>query len=114
MKAKRDERVAEVQQWLNDTYGKYEPSGRFNTIEVNGKTGWPTIYALRRALQIELGITQTSDAFGPTTYRQCPAINQGSEGNLVYIVQEVYGAKDTILVDSQVTMEMEHMMLLKN
>lgn len=87
MKAKRDERVAEVQQWLNDTYGKYEPSGRFNTIEVNGKTGWPTIYALRRALQIELGITQTSDAFGPTTYRQCPAINQGSEGNLVYIVQ---------------------------
>lgn len=87
MKAKRDERVAEVQQWLNDTYGKYESSGRFNTIEVNGKTGWPTIYALRRALQIELGITQTSDAFGPTTYRQCPAINQGSEGNLVYIVQ---------------------------
>ena len=87
METKRDERVAEVQQWLNDTYGKYEPSGRFNTIEVNGKTGWPTIYALRRALQIELGITQTSDAFGPTTYRQCPAINQGSEGNLVYIVQ---------------------------
>lgn len=87
MKAKRDERVAEVQQWLNDTYGKYEPSGRFNTVEVNGKTGWPTIYALRRALQIELGIEETSDAFGPTTYSKCPSVNQGSEGNIVYIIQ---------------------------
>lgn len=87
METKRDERVAEVQQWLNDTYGKYEPSGRFNTVEVNGKTGWPTIYALRRALQIELGIEETSDTFGPTTYSKCPSVNQGSEGNVVYIIQ---------------------------
>ena len=87
MEARRDEMVAIVQQWLNDTYGKYESSGRFNTIEVNGKTGWPTIYALRRALQIELGIEQTSDAFGPTTYSKCPSVNQGSEGNIVYIIQ---------------------------
>ena len=34
MEARRDEMVAIVQQWLNDTYGKYESSGRFNTIEV--------------------------------------------------------------------------------
>lgn len=79
-----DERVLQVQKWLNETYGD---DSRFNIIEEDGKTGWSTIYALRRALQIELGIQETSNSFGPTTYALCPTIAQGSEGNLVYIVQ---------------------------
>lgn len=79
-----DERVLQVQQWLNETYGN---DSRFNTVNEDGKTGWSTIYALRRALQIELGIQETSNSFGPTTYSLCPTIAQGSEGNLVYIVQ---------------------------
>ena len=77
--------VLKVQNWLNETYGKYEASGRFNRVLANGKTGWKTIYGLRRALQIELGIENTSDSFGPTTYNLCPNINQGATGNLVYI-----------------------------
>ena len=48
-----DERVLQVQQWLNKTYGN---DSRYNKITEDGKTGWSTIYALRRALQIELGI----------------------------------------------------------
>lgn len=82
-----DSMVLRVQNWLNDTYGKYEANGRFNRVSANGKTGWQTIYGLRRALQIELGIEKTSDSFGPTTYSLCPNINQGATGNLVYIVQ---------------------------
>lgn len=79
-----DAMVLKVQKWLNDTYGQ---DSRFNRITEDGKTGWGTIYGLRRALQIELGIQETSNSFGPTTYSLCPTIAQGSEGNLVYIVQ---------------------------
>ena len=56
--------VLNTQKWLNTTYGNDD---RFNTITEDGKTGWPTIYALTRALQIELGITSTADSFGPST-----------------------------------------------
>ena len=58
--------VLATQQWLNKTY-----TGRagYNSVEETGNTGWPTIYALTRALQIELGITATADSFGPTTKR---------------------------------------------
>lgn len=59
-----DPYVFNTQQWLNDTYGD---DSRFNTITENGKTGWDTIYALTRALQIELGIQSTADNFGPST-----------------------------------------------
>lgn len=31
--------VLKVQNWLNETYGKYEASGRFNRVLANGKTG---------------------------------------------------------------------------
>lgn len=59
-----DEMVLQTQIWLNRNYSnKYG----YNTIEENGKTGWPTIYALTRALQIELGISEPTDNFGPTT-----------------------------------------------
>ncbi|GIG21967.1 hypothetical protein Cch01nite_26910 [Cellulomonas chitinilytica] len=53
-----------VQKWLNQTYGAV--SG-FPTVEEDGRTGWKTMFALTRALQVELGITALSDAFGPTT-----------------------------------------------
>lgn len=79
-----DAMVLRVQEWLNDTYGN---DSRFNRVTEDGITGWGTIYGLRRALQIELGIQETSNSFGPTTYSLCPSIPQGSEGNLVYIVQ---------------------------
>ena len=59
-----DVMVLATQKWLNSTYGN---NPGFVKIEENGKTGWTTIYALRRALQIELGITATSSNFGPTT-----------------------------------------------
>nr|OTP10638.1 hypothetical protein A5888_003936 [Enterococcus sp. 9E7_DIV0242] len=36
---------------------------------MTGKTGWDTVNALTRALQIELGISELSNNFGPTTYR---------------------------------------------
>lgn len=84
MEPRIDEMVLMVQRWLNTTYGD---DSRFNKVEENGKTGWNTIYGLRRALQIEIGIQETSDSFGPSTYAKCPNINQGDEGNLVYIVQ---------------------------
>lgn len=84
MEPRIDEMVLMVQKWLNTTYGD---DSRFNKVVENGKTGWNTIYGLRRALQIEIGIQETSDSFGPSTYAKCPNINQGDEGNLVYIVQ---------------------------
>lgn len=61
-----DPMVRATQMWLNRTYGN---DSRFNVIpdSVLGKTGWTTIYALIRALQIELGIQNTADNFGPTT-----------------------------------------------
>jgi hypothetical protein len=57
--------VLKTQEYLNATYG-HDP--RYNVIDpVNGLTGWKTIYALTRALQIELGITATADSFGATS-----------------------------------------------
>lgn len=58
--------VKQGQDWLNGTYsGK---SG-FTPIPEKwiGSTNWTTMFALTRALQIELGISSTSDSFGPTT-----------------------------------------------
>lgn len=59
-----DQMVLKTQQWLNQTY---KGVTGYVSVTENGNTGWSTIYALRRALQIELGITQTSTAFGPST-----------------------------------------------
>ncbi|MBP1044921.1 DUF1906 domain-containing protein [Enterococcus sp. BWM-S5] len=61
-----DQMVLEGQQWLNKTYGNRTG---FKVISDRwlGSTNWATMYALTRALQLELGITATSDAFGPTT-----------------------------------------------
>ena len=57
-----DQMVLQTQQWLNRTYRN---KTGFNTIKEDGETGWGTIHALTRALQIELGITATADNFGP-------------------------------------------------
>ncbi len=38
--------------------------------KIRGKASWTTIYALLRAFQIELGITNTADSFGPTTVKR--------------------------------------------
>ena len=89
-----DPYVYNVQVWLNSTYGN---DSRYNIISENGLTGWSTIYALTRALQIELGIEQTADNFGPTTVakfnQQFPngvlqqADDDESESNIYAIIQ---------------------------
>lgn len=71
-----DQMVLATQNWLNDTYGS-DP--RFETVPENGKTGWPTIYGLIRALQIELGIQNTSNNFGPTTQSLFTPIQRDDE-----------------------------------
>lgn len=75
-----DKMVLATQEWLNKTYGN---DSRFNKLDlenkkIKGKTGWPTIYALTRALQIELGITNTADNFGPTTQKLFKTIKKQS------------------------------------
>ena len=58
--------ILETQKWLNTTYGT---DSRYKPVDETGKTGWQTIYALTRALQIELGIQNTADSFGPNTQK---------------------------------------------
>ena len=41
----------------------------FGYVTEDGRTGWDTVYGLTRALQVELGITDLADNFGPTTER---------------------------------------------
>ena len=59
-----DPQIISVQNWLNTTYGWHS---QWVAAPTHGFTGWETIYALTRALQIELNITTLADAFGPTT-----------------------------------------------
>ncbi|TCO62899.1 putative peptidoglycan binding protein [Actinocrispum wychmicini] len=58
--------VWHAQQWVNTVYGAVPG---FVPAPEDGHTGWPTMFALTRALQIELGLSgsQLSDTFGPTT-----------------------------------------------
>ena len=90
-----DEMVLKTQQWLNKTYGG--KTGYGSNITENGNTGWTTIYALTRALQIELGITSTANNFGPSTISkfnarfpngvQQQAISDETESNIYGIIQ---------------------------
>lgn len=59
-----DTQILAVQKWLNQTYGPY--AGWVTLLE-DGRTGWETIYGLRRGLQHELGISPMSSGFGPAT-----------------------------------------------
>ena len=87
--------VLKTQQWLNKTYGG--KTGYGSNINENGNTGWTTIYALTRALQIELGITSTANNFGPSTISkfnarfpngiQQQAISDETESNIYGIIQ---------------------------
>lgn len=85
-----DEWVLRAQQWVNSVYG-----GRpgFVPAPETGRTGWPTMFALTRALQIELGLSgsQLSDTFGPTTLSLLTSrfgdIGAGAPQNIVRIVQ---------------------------
>ncbi|WP_189765860.1 glycoside hydrolase domain-containing protein [Streptomyces xanthochromogenes] len=61
-----DEMVLRAQRFINLTYNNGAALGMSKLAE-DGKTGWPVMYALTRALQYELGITSLSDSFGPTT-----------------------------------------------
>ena len=66
-----DQQVLKAQKWVNATYRNV--SGYAECSE-DGYTGWRTMYALTRALQVELGITQLSDTFGPTTLQRLTAL----------------------------------------
>lgn len=59
-----DPLVWRTQNWLNETYNNKQG---YISIDRDGRTGWGTINALMRAFQIELGISNTSTNFGPTT-----------------------------------------------
>lgn len=59
-----DAMVKATQQWLNHTYGNKHG---YEHVKEDGVTGWPTVHALLRALQIELGIAEPSDNFGDGT-----------------------------------------------
>lgn len=92
-----DEMVKKAQEWVNDEYGD---NPGYQEITANGNTGWSTMYALTRALQIELGITATSNSFGDTTLaeftRQYGTIGQGkndSNSNIVKIIQSALYSK---------------------
>lgn len=58
--------VLKAQQFINSTYNKGATLG-IAAVPENGNTSWTVMYALTRALQHELGITNLSDGFGPTT-----------------------------------------------
>lgn len=61
-----DEMVRLAQRFVHTTYNNGATLG-ISELDENGVTGWPTMYALTRALQYEMGITALSDSFGPTT-----------------------------------------------
>lgn len=83
-----DEWVLRAQQWVNGTYGNR--AGYVRAPE-DGRTGWPTMYALTRALQLELGITATSDTFGPTTLSTLASkyglVSATAPANIIKIIQ---------------------------
>lgn len=87
---KFDERVNETQMWLNVTY---EKNPKWSHVEMDGKTGWPTIRGLIRALQIEIGISGPNGYFGPATEAACPTLRKNLDSKdkrlqrLVYILQ---------------------------
>lgn len=65
-----DVMVLKTQEWLNNTYtGRYgyEPIDLSENSGIRGQTGWTTIYALIRALQIEMGIAEPANNFGAGT-----------------------------------------------
>lgn len=105
-----DAMVLKTQQWLNTTYGN---DARYIIVDEDGITGWSTIYAMRRALQIELGITSTSNNFGPTTTSrfssrfpngvQQQSSDQDPEDNIYGIIQGSLWCKGYTTSSSTIT-----------
>ena len=89
-----DAMVYLTQRWLNQEYGDVPG---FGYVTEDGRTGWDTVYGLTRALQVELGIADLADNFGPTTARICCDGRTVSQiGNLQYC-REHFGAKGITL-----------------
>lgn len=90
---KFDERVNETQMWLNVTY---EKNPKWSHVEMDGKTGWPTIRGLIRALQIEIGISEPNGYFGPATEAACPTLRKNLDSKderlqrLVIYISRIY------------------------
>lgn len=83
--------VQHTQMWLNNTYGN---NSNWVRLEENGITGWPTIYGLIRALQIELKLSNPNGNFGPATteaVKKLGIISKGSPddepSNIITIIQ---------------------------
>ncbi|MFF9900645.1 glycoside hydrolase domain-containing protein [Streptomyces longispororuber] len=85
-----DEMVRQAQTFVNTAY---EGKLGIDRVPVNGVTGWPTMFALTRALQYELGITPLSNNFGPGTLStltsKYPSLNDGTvpNANFARIIQ---------------------------
>ena len=61
-----DELVQRAQRFINTQYSNGATLG-IAALDADGRTGWPVMYALTRALQYEMGISPLSNWFGPTT-----------------------------------------------
>ncbi|MBQ3409594.1 MAG: DUF1906 domain-containing protein [Clostridia bacterium] len=106
-----DVMVLKTQQWLNATYGGM--TGYGSNIVEDGYTGINTINALLRAFQIELGITNTANTFGPTTVAlfntrfpngiQQQAPNDPYEDNIYGIIQGACWCKGYTVGASNIT-----------
>lgn len=84
-----DAMVLITQEYLNNTY---TGNPHWIRLDENGKTGWPTIRGLIRALQIEVGIPTPNGTFGPATEEKCPTLKKDFNPTerikrLVYILQ---------------------------
>ncbi|AVQ47647.1 glycoside hydrolase domain-containing protein [Clostridium botulinum] len=77
-----DQMVLGTQKWLNKTY-----KGRISALSEDGITGWGTIRALTKALQLELGVS-ADGLWGPGTESKCPTISSNSGNkNIITILQ---------------------------
>jgi peptidoglycan hydrolase-like protein with peptidoglycan-binding domain len=90
-----DQAVLAAQNWVNRTYSN---RAGYTPVEPDGITGWSTMYALTKALQLELGITATSNNFGSGTLtkleEQYGVIDSGvGNENIVKIIQSALYCK---------------------
>ncbi|CAN7407049.1 DUF1906 domain-containing protein [Microbacterium maritypicum] len=86
-----DPYVKNTQEWINATYSGRPATPDIGPVTEDGFTGWQTVTALVRALQYELGITNRSDSFGPTTLTALSAVspisNSSTKKNIIRIAQ---------------------------
>jgi peptidoglycan hydrolase-like protein with peptidoglycan-binding domain len=86
-----DPYVQRTQEWINLTYEANPNTPDIGPVTEDGYTGWQTVTALLRALQYELGISNRSDTFGPTTLAALAAVspvnNATTNKNIVSIAQ---------------------------